>query len=385
VDPLGKIVEIPSGPMRTITVCHIISGDLWAGAEVVVYHLLKHLRGYNDLNLSALLFNEGRLAEEIRSLDIPVDVVEESNRSFLRIVRETGKILGRRSPDVVHSHRYKENILSYLASISREGVRLLSTQHGMPEYMGKNRNSKYRILQRLNRSLMAKSISRVVVVSHDMRKVFLETFGFPENHVQVIRNGAELPEFIPSRKDTDSITIGSMGRMVPVKDYPLMVEIAREVCRETDTIRFELAGDGPDRGRIIEMIERYRLGDIFTLRGYVENLSDFYRGIDLYLNTSVHEGIPMSVLEAMSYGIPIIAPDVGGMREIVRDGIEGYLVDGREPGVFAGKCLALSRDAILRQSMGSSAREKVEEEFSNERMAREYYGLYRDIVHHLEA
>jgi len=367
--------------MRPITVCHIISGDLWAGAEVVVYHLLKHLKGYNNLNLSAILFNEGRLADEIRSMDIPVEIVNEANQSFLRIVRETSKILGRGSTDIVHSHRTKENILAYLSTAFRKGVRLLGTLHGMPEYMGKNRNSKYLILHRFNRSLMSISFSKVVVVSQDMRRHFTETFGFPGDQVHVIRNGTEIPGNIPPRKDTAFFTIGSMGRMVPVKDYPLMVEIAREVCRQTDSVRFELAGDGPDREKVIDLIGGYRLEDKFLLRGFVENLSDFYGGIDLYLNTSVHEGIPMSVLEAMSFGIPVIAPDMGGLKEIVKDGREGYLVDSRDPKVFAKACIDVYQNASLRQSMGTSARERVRNEFSNERMAREYHDLYRNIVH----
>ena len=91
-----------------------------------------------------------------------------------------------------------------------------------------------------------------------------------------------------------------------------MVEIAREVNKETDKIRFELAGDGPDRAMIMGLIERYRLEKTFMLRGFVENLVDFYQGLDIYLNTSLHEGIPMSILEAMSYEIPIVGPNMGG-------------------------------------------------------------------------
>jgi glycosyltransferase involved in cell wall biosynthesis len=174
--------------------------------------------------------------------------------------------------------------------------------------------------------------------------------------------------------------VGSMGRMFPVKDYPLMVEIAREVCRETDKIRFELAGDGPEWAKIKDLVERYGLEKQFILRGFVEDLSGFYQGLDLFLNTSLHEGIPLSVLEAMSFGIPILAPNVGGLKEMINDGVEGYLVNGRDPEVYAIKCLHIYRNKILRQSMASSAREKVENEFSNDRMAREYYQVYLDVV-----
>jgi glycosyltransferase involved in cell wall biosynthesis len=160
-----------------------------------------------------------------------------------------------------------------------------------------------------------------------------------------------------------------------------MVEIAREVRRETDRIRFELAGDGPEMRRIQELVERHGLEETFLLRGFLENLSEFYGSLDLYLNTSLHEGIPMSVLDAMSNGLPVIAPDSGGFGEILTDGIEGYLLEGRDPKAYADRCLRLFRDPALRDSMGSSARARVEREFSNDRMAREYRRMYHDVVH----
>jgi glycosyltransferase involved in cell wall biosynthesis len=113
----------------------------------------------------------------------------------------------------------------------------------------------------------------------------------------------------------------------------------------------------------------------------VEDRFEFYKGLDLYLNTSLHEGIPISILEAMSYGIPIIAPNVGGLEEILDDGIQGYLVEGREPKVFANRCLNIYNNKLLKHSMERSAREKVKEKFSNDRMAKEYYNLYLDVFY----
>ena len=363
-----------------IRVCHIISGDLWAGAEVVDYHLLKNLKKNEDIELSAILFNEGKLAYEIRSIGIPVDVLDERKRNFLQLVRDAGKIVIQRSPDIIHSHRYKENILAFLSSKYKSGIRLVSTQHGMPEYIGTEPDKKYMLLQKLNSTLLSKSFRKVITVSNEMQRVFINRYGFPENKIAVIHNGTDIINKPTVKRDREVFIIGSMGRIFPVKDFSLMVEIAREVCKEEDKIRFELAGDGPDREKIIDLIERYRLGNFFLLNGFVENLFNFYDNIDLYLNTSLHEGIPMSILEAMSYEIPIVAPNVGGMKEILNDGIEGYLVDGRDPKVFADKCLKLYKDKLLRQSMGFSAKEKVQNEFSNERMAREYFGLYSDIM-----
>jgi glycosyltransferase involved in cell wall biosynthesis len=108
-------------------------------------------------------------------------------------------------------------------------------------------------------------------------------------------------------------------------------------------------------------------------------MTGFYAGIDIYLNTSLHEGIPMSVLEAMAHGLPVVAPAVGGIVEIIEDGVEGFLVEGRSPQAFAKKCILL-QDGELRLKMGRAARARVEKAFSAQAMAQEYYRLYRELA-----
>ena len=134
-----------------LKVCHIISGDLWAGAEVMAYHLLKGLRPYGDLSITtAIVLNEGRLAEELRKQGITVNVVDESKSSFLNLFKIIKKILVQSPPDIIHSHRYKENFLAYLTSRSIHDIKLIVTQHGMPEVYGENSSLKQRLITKGN-------------------------------------------------------------------------------------------------------------------------------------------------------------------------------------------------------------------------------------------
>ena len=158
-----------------------------------------------------------------------------------------------------------------------------------------------------------------------------------------------------------------------------MVEVAREIAKYEVGIRFELAGTGPDRERIAEMVHLHGLDRIFLLRGFLSEVSTFYQGLHLYLNTSHHEGIPMSVLEAMAHGLPVVAPDVGGLREILDDGVHGFLVKGRHPRSFAERCMLIYRDDAMRQRMGLAAKARIQTMFSNDRMARAYHELYRTV------
>lgn len=159
-----------------------------------------------------------------------------------------------------------------------------------------------------------------------------------------------------------------------------MVEIAKAITDATGkNIYFELAGEGPQRPNIEAMIQRYGLHSNFFLKGHQDDMDTFYRGIDLYLNTSIHEGIPMTILEALARGIPVIAPNVGGISEIITNGVEGFLIEGRNPSDFAEKCLLLHGNRQLRKQMSQAARNRAEQAFSAEQMAERYYRLYREI------
>ncbi len=357
-----------------------MSGDLWAGAEAMVFHLLKGLLRYRDLQLSAILLNEGKLAARVRGLDIPVTVLDEGREPFPRILAEVRRTLQRESPDIIHSHRYKENITACIASRFRGNARLIATQHGMPEIHGGKDSLSRRLTLRLNFFLLARLFRTTVAVSEDIRDRFVSSFGFPEDRVQVIHNGIEIPEGESFREGGDTLVIGSAGRFYPVKDFPLMVRVAQEVARRDPGIRFEVAGEGPGRREIRELIRKCGLERRFTLRGFLEETPAFYRGLDLYLNTSLHEGVPLSVLEAMSHGVPVVAPAVGGLAEIIQDGVQGYLIGDRDAERFAEKCIVLCRDRLLRKRMGSAARARVRESFSTGSMAGQYRQLYRDAL-----
>lgn len=364
-----------------VKVCHIISGDLWAGAEVMACSLLKGLRGSAALELSVILLNEGRLAEEIKRLEIPVTICSEAENSFLPLYRLVRKEIGRLQPDIIHAHRYKENMLACLAARGR-GIRLISTQHGMSEPTAEL-SLKNSLIARLNLTLLARCFEKVVAVSDDIRTAFLSRYGFDRSRVVTIHNGIEITAEVPDRGGTP-LVIGSLGRLFPVKDYPLMLAVAKLVCAARVDVIFELSGDGVEKEKLIALIQDAGLDGRFLLQGFVADTAPVYRATDIYINTSVHEGIPMSVLEAMSWGIPVVAPRVGGFSEIITDGVEGFLIESRSPQDFAVKCLELCGNAVFCRQIGRAARDKVAGKFSLEAMSNSYLQLYLPEMHSAE-
>ena len=165
----------------------------------------------------------------------------------------------------------------------------------MPEVYGGNYTLKQRLITKGNFFGLSLFFNRTVAVSEDIQKAFIKQFRFRESKISMIHNGIEVPDFIPKRENKETFVIGSAGRLCPVKDYPFMIEIAKAVKEETKHIEFHLAGEGPERAKLQALIQQYGLNETFALKGHIEDMLPFYRSLDLYLNTSVHEGTPMSL------------------------------------------------------------------------------------------
>lgn len=361
-----------------IRVCHVISGDLWAGAEVMTSQLLKTLNLNQEYDISVIILNHGRLEDELKNNGISVVVLDESKYSFFQLIKLMSNYFSIKNPNIFHSHRYKENLLSFFLSLSIVNCKIVATQHGLPEIQADLRSSLNKIKNSLNFFVLKHFFHSVVAVSEDIQNFFVNNLSFNPQRVSVVHNGIQFPEFMPTNIVNNSFVIGSSGRLFPVKDYPLMVEIARAVVQQGDVL-FALAGDGPERAKLEDGIKFAKLESRFQLLGHIDDMDSFYGGLNIYMNTSVHEGIPMTILEAMARGLPIIAPRVGGIPEVVDDGVQGFLIEGRDPEAFAEKCLLLYNDRDLWQRMSLAAREKAERCFSVEKMAQGYLEIYRNL------
>jgi glycosyltransferase involved in cell wall biosynthesis len=363
-----------------LQVCHILSGDLWAGAEVMAFTLLKKLKEVPSLKLQVILLNDGRLLEELRAIGLNPYVFDEKRLSSLQLFLKIRKLVSQLRPQIIHSHRYKENILAYFTRKRGTPTRLVSTQHGLPERHSLIANLYSFFVARLNEYVLARHFDQLIAVSSDIRKSLLARQGFDPERVSVIHNGIELNDLRAACSRGSELVVGSCGRLVAVKDFSLFVEIAKAAVKQKAPLRFELAGEGPERLHLEDLAVKYGLGAYVRFRGHLDNMASFYRDLGMYMNTSVHEGIPLSILEAMSWKLPVVAPKVGGLTEIISDGVDGFLVDGRDPLIYAERCMKIQKDPKLRQRLGNAAREKIVRYFSDDSMAYRYENLYRKVA-----
>lgn len=368
---------------RPVAVLHVFSGDLWAGAEVMIANLLGTLRCNPEVRLAALALNEGLLARRLREAGVDTIVVPEAGRTFPSLVAAAVRRLRGRRFDVIHAHRYKENLLAACLAPMLGRPRLVSTLHGLPEPLAGTAPRRLRagIRGALNRRVLRRRFTRVVAVSRDVQRVLIEEYRLTARAVPLIYNGVPVAgaagpggEPSPPRRH-----VGTMARLVPVKDLGLFLRVAAAVRRQAPDVRFSILGDGPERGLLLAERKALGLEEVVDLFPHRDDPGAYVRSLGVYLNTSLHEGLPLAVLEAMAAGTPVVAPRVGGLPEVVTDGVEGRLVASRDPEAFAAACLDVLSDAERHRRLGEAARHRVDAVFSSRAMADGYHALYREL------
>jgi len=372
-----------------IRLLHIASGDLWAGAEMQLYSLLESLRENKRFEISALLLNDGKLAANLRNSGIEPHIIPESEYGFRRIVTAAASYAEKKKFDIVHSHRYKENILA--AILKRRGLAkcLVQTVHGAGEPFTGLALLKSRIFSTLNDYYTRKYFDRIVTVSEDLRRRLSKKF--PSAKLLTFHNAID-PAKLAIRRSTqeirtelgirdDHILIGSAGRMVPVKGYDRFIMMAKIIRDKSPKTSFILAGEGPQREALMKMAAEQGLGGAIVFTGFRDDVYDIINSLDIFVISSLHEGIPMVLLEAMAFGKPVVATAVGGIGEVIEDGVSGMLVPTDDPSALAESCLRLIADSKLRQSLSQQSRLRIEREFSintlRRRMVELYENLYR--------
>jgi len=167
-----------------------------------------------------------------------------------------------------------------------------------------------------------------------------------------------------------------IGRLHPQKDFALFLEVAREVIAKHPTAEFVIAGVGPEEQMLKARAAELGLGARLRFAGPVSDPRELYAQASTLLLTSKYEGTPMVVLEAMAAGIPVVAPALDGICEILRDGEDAELVTGRNPLSFADRILSLLNNASRAEALASSAARKVRAEYAADVMTRRVEEIY---------
>ena len=376
------------GRDQKINICHIISGDLWAGAEVQADLLLRALSKMPDLAVRAIVLNEGKLVQRLREADIEVNIIDESQHGFFALRKLMAAYLKDKNIDILHSHRRKENVLAGYLKRDRLTRHLVQTVHGSPEpFTGLNR-LKEKVYAAINNHFTKRYFDRVLPVSHDIKMKLLKRID--SSRLITIHNSIDPSQVEPSRGrneiraelglDANAPVIGSAGRMVPVKQYDQFLKAAAIMLKQRPDARFLIAGEGPQLDNLKELAAQLSISEQVLFVGFRSDMPDILSALDIFVISSKHEGIPMVVLEAMILQRAVVSTKVGGMPEIIENDLSGLLVKPSEPQQLASACLELLSDRELAAKIGAAAQKRIETKFSISTQARRVADIYRELT-----
>jgi glycosyltransferase involved in cell wall biosynthesis len=344
-------------PDKAISICHVAVGDLWAGAEVQLKILLSKLVSRVEMNLSVILFNEGRLEKEIDALGIPVKVFPEnqwrSGKIFFELVREFRKSNIR----IIHTHKYKDTILAAPAAKFSGIPHVVRTVHGLRE--------PFKGLQAFRMSIYEAS-ERMV------HRYCVDTLIGVSLHRWRVRKDLGV--------DSGTCLIGTVGRLTPVKGLPYLLQAARMLLRHGANVKVLVVGDGGIRQDLLTQTRDLRITDDVVFLGHREDTDALLQALDIFVLPSLSEGIPMALLEAMAASRVVVASRVGGIPEIIEDGVEGFLVEPMDVNGLVEKCRQLIESPEVARQMGEQGRKRVERDFSATAMADRVASVYKELL-----
>lgn len=330
-----------------------------------------------DKNTSDYLQENGVLVYHVDICD-GLNVSKDANA-----ITKIRNIINDFKPEIIHFHGAKASLVGRLACLGLN-LKVVTTIHNFPEYKRMNKIKKQFYLS-LNRYLNNRT-DAIITVSNALKKFIVDEENIDPKKVNVIYNCVDLSTYqanpsLDLRKEynleSDTLLIGCISRLIPSKGVQDLIK-ALEILKGRVKVFAFVAGDGPHLNYLQDMAKEAKLENIQFL-GYRNDIKDFLRNIDIFVLPSHSEGFGVSVAEAMALGVPVIATNVGGIPEIIKNNEDGIIVNPESPNDLANAIEILATNADLRNKFSKKGEEYIVNNFSKEKMINEIDTLYENL------
>ena len=283
------------------------------------------------------------------------------------------KLLRRLRPGILHT--YNLSALEYNLTAALAGVPVrIHAEHGRDAADPHGLNSKHRLLRRL----VAPFVDRFVPVSTDLQVWLGKVVGIAPAKNIVISNGVDTEQYRPGASPSNEFVIGTVGRLQDVKHQAALVEafVLLRALLPGHPMRLVIVGDGPLRGALEAQVAAAGIGDSVTFTGARSDIADQMRSFSVFALPSLAEGTPVTLLEAMACALPVVASAVGGVPDLVQDGVTGALVPARDSQALAAALALYAQNRALAARHGAAGRARIEQHYSVGAMVQAYAALY---------
>lgn len=357
------------------------AGELWGGIETFVLSYAKKLSERKGIEIICFLFEEGLLSSALEKNGVRVEIIPLRHKHDLTAIRRVAAFFKKEKVEVVHTNGYKANILCGL-SAKWSGTKLVKTEHGMLESTESAPLAKMWLNAKIDNFLSRFLYDAVVFVSKDLEHANRGVYRKTES--EVIYNGIDVPKRREGERvkrvltQADRFQLCLIGRLTPVKGHIYLLK-ALEQLQDLKKMVLYFFGEGELEDALRAYCRENSILDKVSFMGFKANVADYLREMDVVVMPSLHEGIPYTMLEAMTHHVPIVASHVGGMAEILTHEVDALLVPPRDETSLGLAIRYLYEDQRLRDRLAENAYRKVSNELESDHMVDRYLELYKKI------
>jgi len=382
---LSAAVGEPEGLVRPLRILHVLDRLDLGGTEKAVMKLVRGLEpGLFEHYICVL---RGAAAHGEWASGVTVVHAGGESKALQFNVPRLVRVMKEVRPTIVHSRNWggiEAIIAAWLARVPAA----IHSEHGYELEMASGLPFHRRIL----RHFAYRTASAVAVVTDDLRDYHAAQAWWNPGSINVLYNGVDGQEFRPQPQvrdavrrqlgiPPDALVIGSVGRMVTLKDFTTLLRAAESLAHETPELRVLLVGSGPDLSSLQDYVSNsFQLAGRVVFPGTVDHVARMLNAMDIFVLPTLMEGMSNTLLEALAVGLPVVATRVGGNPEVVAEGECGYLFTPQDVPELICQLRTLLRDSRLRADFGRAARERALRQFSLECMLRRYRDLYLNLV-----
>lgn len=360
-----------------MNVLHLINNLRREGAQVVVFNLVTSAVGARHIVCARE--PGGPLQSALEERGIPVFVPDRylGARETLESLRFLDRVIENEAVDIVHAHMADAAFIGWLAA-RRHRLPLAITHHGHDILPGCGGGLLCRAAYSILLALAAHHARWNVAVAPAVSKVLQRRLALPRRRIRVIANGVPIPQPANASRPRHGrgMRIVSVGRLVKLKGQEQLIDAAAELARDDPALRVFIVGDGPEREALSRRAASLGLKEHVAFTGAVDDVSAYLRDADVFVSASQREGMPLCVLEAMAWEVPVVASDIAGHRGVIRHGETGLLFSPGDVAALARAVKETGEQPALTRQRVRRARRLVEEHYSIEAAVRDYAQMY---------